>query len=342
MTGPGRIRRVMMRLLTSDPVTALTSRRRGVASIFMLHRFGRDMNGHDPVSVRNFLAWLRRHHFELLDLEELFRRLAGEGAPLRRAVALTIDDGYWCQAEVAAPIFAESGVPVTTFLTTGFLDGTLWLWWDQIEYVLEHTRRERVSLPAGEQRLDLDLRGPDRREAATRLMTGYCKALSEAERLAAIWELAEQARVPLPSSPPAAYRPMTWHQARRCEAAGMRFGPHTVTHPILARTDDAQAQREIRLSWERLRQEVSRPVPVFCYPNGRAEDFGPREIAILRRLGLLGAVTAEPGYATTLGFAEENGAFRVPRFSYSEEHDENIRYASHLELLWQQVRPRGR
>ena len=121
----------------------------------------------------------------------------------------------------------------------------------------------------------------------------------------------------------------------------MRFGPHTVTHPILARADDAQAQWEIESSWDRLRQEVSRPMPVFCYPNGRQDDFGPREFGILRRLGVLGAVTAEPGHATNRGFTQPDGAFRVPRFSFSNEHDENLRYASHLELLWQQVRLRS-
>lgn len=306
----------------------------------MLHRFYREAGGHDPMVVTGLLTWLRRHRFEVVDLEELFRRLAGDGPPLRRAVAITIDDGYHCQAEIAAPIFAEHGVPVTTFLTTGFLDGKLWLWWDQIEHILSSTRADRLSLTVGARQVDLDLGAPGRRRLAARVVKDQCKALPEAERVATIADLAERAGVPLPKAAPPRYRPMTWEQVRRCEAAGMRFGPHTVTHPILSSTGDTQAQRELEGSWQRLHQEVSRPVPVFCYPNGLRGDFGPREVSTLSSMGLLGAVTAEPGYATDVRVSGSDGMFRVPRFSFSDDLGENLRYASGLEWLRQLVRLR--
>lgn len=56
---------------------------------------------------------------------------------------------------------------------------------------------------------------------------------------------------------------MTWEQARGCEQMGMTFGPHTVTHPILSRTTDAQANDEITESWKRVREELNSPVSVF-------------------------------------------------------------------------------
>ena len=118
----------------------------------------------------------------------------------------------------------------------------------------------------------------------------------------------------------------------------MRFGAHTVTHPILARTSNSQSRHEIERSWQRLSGEVSQPVPVFCYPNGKNGDFGRREIATIRDLGLRGAVTAEPGYATDAAHAESDGLFRIPRFCLSDSHSDNIRYASGLEWLRQRAR----
>jgi peptidoglycan/xylan/chitin deacetylase (PgdA/CDA1 family) len=329
----GNLRRVATRLLTSGPIAALASREPGVASVFMFHRFGREVRGHDPQGVRRFLEWLRRHRYEVLDLESLFQRLAGDGPPLRRAVALTIDDGYSCQAEIGASLFAEYDVPVTTFLATGFLDEQIWLWWDQVEYVLLETKRQRLDGLAGTPQEGVDLSSPAGRQAAIRGFVGYCKTLPDAGRLAAIAALARGGEVELPIRPPARYRPMTWEQARRLENRGMRFGPHTVTHPILARTDDGQAEREIRGSWQRLGQEVTRPVPVFCYPNGLRGDFGEREFGVLGQLGLRGAVTAEPGYASLRAMCAPAGRFRVPRFSFSESADLNVRYASRVELL---------
>ena len=112
----------------------------GRATIFMLHRFrcaDAGVRGHDPAFVRAALEYLRANRYELVSLRELYARMARDAMPVRRAVAFTIDDGYFDHAEVAAPIFAAFDCPVTTFVTTGFLDGHLWFWWDQIEYVFE-------------------------------------------------------------------------------------------------------------------------------------------------------------------------------------------------------------
>src|ERR1700687_2210294 len=111
--------------------------RRGLAVVFMLHRFRdkeRRVGGHAPDSVRSGLEYLRREHYELLPLDEIFRRLAGDGTGLARAIAFTMDDGYLDQAEIGASLFAEFDCPVTTFVSTGFLDRQVWLWWDRVEY----------------------------------------------------------------------------------------------------------------------------------------------------------------------------------------------------------------
>ena len=128
--------------------------------IFMFHRFehpDRGIEGHDPGSVRTFLENLRATGYELISLREGIRRLEGKDQPLKKAVAFTIDDGYADHAEVAAPLFAAFDCPVTTFVTTGFLDGELWLWWDQVRYVFENTDRKSllVELPDGPLRLSL-------------------------------------------------------------------------------------------------------------------------------------------------------------------------------------------
>jgi peptidoglycan/xylan/chitin deacetylase (PgdA/CDA1 family) len=80
------------------------------------------VEGLDPAVLEKRLSYLRRHGYELVGLEELFRRLAGEGAPLRRVVAFTIDDGYLEHATIAASLFARYDCPVTTFVATGFVD----------------------------------------------------------------------------------------------------------------------------------------------------------------------------------------------------------------------------
>lgn len=316
--------------------------RRNCATIFMMHRFthrDRGIEGFDPGQLRNGLDYLRRNKYEFLSLADLFSRLAGNGPELSGAVVFTIDDGYIDHAEIAAPIFAEYDCPVTTFATTGFLDGQLWMWWNKIEYIFASTRRKTLEFGLNDNPVRYELSHEKTISAAREDIVQRCKTLGD-ERHKAIARLAESAEVDLPVSAPVMYAPMTWDDARACEKRGMTFGPHTVTHPILSQLPtEQQAAAEISESWRRLCAEVSNPVPVFCYPNGRWNDFGPREIGIFRNLGFSGAVVGEPGFATPASFSLDNNApFKVCRMSFPETLSDLIQYVSGIERCKQMVR----
>jgi peptidoglycan/xylan/chitin deacetylase (PgdA/CDA1 family) len=313
---------------------------KGHAVVFMLHRFldpDQGVEGFEPQVLRQGLAYLRKHRYELLPLQELFTRLA-EGRSVDRAVVFTIDDGYLEQAMVAGPVFAEFDCPVTTFVTSGFLDGQLWFWWDQIEYIFSLSKRHELSIPFGEGELRFQWDTVNRGRAQDDF-TEACKKVPETAKHEAVCRLAEAAEVDLPPRPPSRYLPMSWDQARACEERGMSFGPHTVTHPILARTSDAESRQEITKSWERLRSEVRRPVAVFCYPNGQPQDFTAREIATLEDLDFLGAVVGTPGYVSLDSCRQSpDRRFRVPRFGYPDYLPCMIQYVSGLERVKQLLR----
>jgi peptidoglycan/xylan/chitin deacetylase (PgdA/CDA1 family) len=280
------------------------------ATVFMLHRFsGPDGVGHDVAGLRTWLGRLRAARYPLLDLGELFEALRAD-RPLRGAVAFTLDDGYLDQAELAGPVFAEFDCPATIFVTTGFLDGRVWFWWDQIAFVFRATRRTSFTVESGHIRvtyaLDVD------RARAVADYTARLKAMPDVAMRGAVADLARAAEVDLPDTAPPEYAPLSWEGLRSWERRGLRFGPHTVTHPILARADEESSVREIADSWNRLRLEAQRPVPVFCYPNGQEGDFGEREFRTVARLGLLGGVIGIPGFATAREFGTGLGRFMVP------------------------------
>lgn len=307
-----------------------------VAVIFMLHRFTdreRGISGYDPSSVRALLEYLRRERYALVSLEALFAAMSGEGPPLSHALAFTIDDGYVDHAEIAAPMFASFDCPVTTFVATGFLDGSLWFWWDHIQYVFRRTARPSLKLSVGDSTLEYRLSDAESRQRAEDDFVARCKTLPEHRKLAVIRELSIAAEVEIPREPPAAYAPMTWSQLRECERRGMTFAPHTVTHPILACATDEQARAEIVDSWARLRSEAQRPVPILAYPNGQPGDFGAREYQLLRDTGLRGAVTSVAGFATQSAHRSANGEFLVPRFSFPESLPYLIQQVSGIERL---------
>jgi len=315
------------------------------ATIFMLHRFDCPdvgIYGHDLGFLRSTLEYLRRNKYELVSLRELYVRLAHGARPIRSAVAFTIDDGYFDHAHVAAPIFAEFDCPVTTFVTTGFLDGQLWFWWDQIEYIFESTRRPRISLTLGPKNLEFQVNEPSRRAKGKADFTNFCKTLKTEDRHVAIVELASAAEVGIPICPPQRYAPMTWDALRGAEKRGMEFGPHTVTHPILAQSSDEQAATEVAESWGKLQQEAKNPVPIFCYPNGQFSDFGEREIQVARRAGMRGAVSGESGYFDRDHILRNSDeGFRVRRFAFPDDLTDVIQYVSGIERAKQVLRGEG-
>ncbi len=304
------------RLVLTHPflVRAALSLMPGVAPILMFHRF-RDAEvgngGHDPQALRVHLAWLRAQKFSLLSVTELLDRLA-EGAPIRRAIAFTVDDGYADFGRVAAPIFAEFDCPVTVFLPTGFLDGQVWLWWDKVTLALTAMGRERDVKPT----------------------VDALKLIPIAEKLDRVDALVKESGLDLPQRPPPQCAPLAWDEVRRLSRSGVTFGPHTVTHPTLSRTGNEQLDFEIAESWRRVRTEAgAAAVPVFCYPNGDSTDFNRREEHAVAAHGLRAGLSARPGYASRRDFASgrPSARFALPRFGYTEDPGLFVQVATGIE-----------
>jgi peptidoglycan/xylan/chitin deacetylase (PgdA/CDA1 family) len=339
------LKQSILRLLTLPRVApALSALTRTQATIFMLHRFAvpyLGIPGHDPKALRRNLDSIRKAGYVFLSLEDLLQRLRS-GETVTRAVAFTIDDGYFDQAEIAAPIFVECNCPVTCFVTTGFLDRQVWFWWDRLMTIFEKTKRRELMARVGQTEVRYRWDSCASRRQAWWDLNLRCQDASEADRVACIEQLSCDAEVELPATPPARFAPMSWETARRLEPHGVRFGPHTVTHPVLCATSAAQAEWEITESWKRLNAEVARPVPVFCYPNGRSQDVSEREISTIRRLGLWGGLMAHPGKLEA-GELQRSDAvrYRIPRCGYSDDLAQNLQCLAGVDRLKSLLRGRA-
>jgi len=319
------MKRTIARVLAADPIARLWSPLlQGRATVFTLHRFAQPEDGiagHDSSLLRATLARLRRERYDLLSLEDAIGRARDPNAS-GRAIAFTVDDGYQDVAKVAAEIFLEYDCPLSIFLTTGFIDGRLWHWWDQIEFICLTTDRPSLDVVLGDTRVTVVLDDRVDRRALIADLRERCKQVSEQSKLGFIARLAESAGVEIPSRPPAQYRGLSWDDVRGLERRGFRFGPHGVSHAALARTSDGDAAQEIRESWERLKAETAYPMPVFAYPNGMPGDYGLREMEAVQECRMVAAVTAVPGYVSRQSFLPDSlHRFALPRFPYPDEPD---------------------
>jgi peptidoglycan/xylan/chitin deacetylase (PgdA/CDA1 family) len=235
---------------------------------------------YSPVSMSQAADWLEQR------------------APLpENALAITVDDGYRDFYQVAYPVLREYGIPATVYLVSDFVDRSGWLWVDQVQYEFLHgqARSFQMELPEQPPR-SFELGTAETRTAAARAVTEASKKLSNTERLRLLEKLPEQLGVPLPQEAPAEYEAVRWDEVREMAAAGIEFGAHTRTHPILSRlAGEQELAAEIGGSKRQIEQQVGRAVEHFCYPNGAREDVDRETVEAVRAAGFRTAVTAESG-----------------------------------------------
>jgi peptidoglycan/xylan/chitin deacetylase (PgdA/CDA1 family) len=257
----------------------------------------------DP-DVQAFAELMRlvRERFSPLSLAEGLHRLTHHPLP-PRAVSVTFDDGYADNLEVALPVLQRLEIPATLFIASGYLDGRC-MWNDQLCQAIRHCPGTSVDLtPYG---------------AGIRPLGG------PRERAMLVWDLlrvfkyqAPEQREQVAADLAARYAPdltspmLTRTQVRELYNKGVEIGGHTVTHPILARTADQAAYREIAENKEDLEGLLGTRLRFFAYPNGKPNlDFTATHAVMARTLGYQAALTTGHGVAVA-----GTDPMRLPRFT---------------------------
>lgn len=271
------------------PGISIGKRNEPSARILYYHRVNNDNDPFFPaISTALFeqeMRFLRRRH-TVVSLAELLNRLAGKLT--EPVVAITFDDGYRDNYHNAFPILQRYDLPATIFLTTGGMDSTDVLWFEQLAYALKRTPREFVDLEIDSpQRFWLRTQ-PERVESNGRIVN-LLRALPDAERRRCLARILQELSIREDAA--LRGRMLTWDQVRFMKKRGMDFGGHTVTHPFLSRMPAEQVSWEISACKRRIEEELQLPVSFFAYPNGREEDFGAWNKDLIRRTGYRAAVT---------------------------------------------------
>lgn len=245
---------------------------------------------------------LVRSLFRVVDLADGVAALQAGTLPARCA-AITFDDGYRNNVEIAAPILQARGMTATFFVATGFLDGSAM--WNDIVIEAVRLAPERLDL----REIDLDQYAlPDlaaRRTVVDDLLTKL-KYLDPEVRVRRAQAIAEVVglRAPLELM-------MTETAVRRLAAMGMSLGGHSIGHPILKCLPDDMARREILGCKGHLERLLGAPVRTFAYPNGRpGMDYAAYHAQMVQQAGFEAAVSTAWGCATS-----RTSRFQIPRIA---------------------------
>jgi peptidoglycan/xylan/chitin deacetylase (PgdA/CDA1 family) len=227
---------------------------------------------------------LRRDGVQIVSLDEVQTRL--ESGDRGRFVAFTFDDGYADNITTALPVFKRHNAPFTVFLTTGFLDRTVPMWWAVVETLI----RERTWI-FGFDRVALPTRSTAEKEFAYAVLDRQFRGFAPEEIIVRLDEL-------LAANPGTTAREdalnlaMDWDMARAGRDSGLvSYGCHTVSHPVLDALTSAQVKHEIWTARERMVRELGVVPTQFAYPYGGLDEIGADTPEIVRDAGFAAAWT---------------------------------------------------
>ncbi|MBN8507260.1 MAG: polysaccharide deacetylase family protein [Burkholderiales bacterium] len=259
----------------------------------------------DALRFDEICGWLASW-FNVLPLDQAIVRLR-EGRLPSRALAITFDDGYADNHDVALPILRRHRLCATCFVATGFLDGGR-MWNDTVIESIRTARGTTLDL-RGIPGASLDvypLAAAQQRRQAIESVIARVKYMPMELRLATVTDIERRSGGNLPDD-----LMMKSVQVRAMSDAGMQIGAHTENHPILASLDELAIRGEMLRSKRRLEEIVGRHVTLFAYPNGKPHrDYGAAAVRIARELGFIGAVSTARGVAT-----QSTDPYQIPRFT---------------------------
>lgn len=265
---------------------------------------------HSADFLERLIVDVRRRGYDFVSLEEAlaFRGTAafhGKNRGGRRFLALTFDDGYADNLTQAYPVLRRHGVPFTLFLTTGFIDRTVRMWWLLFDVLLRE--RDRLILPEGTLPAGSDAEKTAAFAAARDLVmrmapghqSGFLDRLLKANPCRAASAAADAA-------------PLDWNGVRDLAADGLlTFGCHSVSHARMSGLDRMGCEAEVVPARDRIAEMTGTVPRFFAYPYGGAADVGTVAPSVVAEAGFAAGFTTGAG----IFGAEGMDMFRIPRIA---------------------------
>ena len=250
------------------------------------------------------------HKFNPISLSDISMFLRGEKLLPPRAVAVTFDDGYVDNFQVAEPILRHYGVPASFYLTVNLIGTGGAPWFNKLRHAFYATHMAQWW--DGSQFWNLST--PQHRERALQVGFAMCSSMPENNREETIKSIENCLAVEtfIPKSP----LMMDWEQARKLQAAGHIVGSHTLSHPNLAHVEDSDMlHRELVESKRTIEDELGIRVDHFSYPHPALHpQWTGTTRAATRNAGYKTAVTTDPGPVISGSNALSLRRMIVPRY----------------------------
>ncbi len=230
--------------------------------------------------------------FNVVSIDQV-REFAADGRELPRwSVAVTFDDGFADNHDVALPILSRYGIPATFYIMVNAVETGTPPWYVRLNYAFNTTKLPSWRNPADGR--SFEIAGADGRGTALNVVWDRGAALSGAAQEQFIRQVEDSLQVLALDAGSGLM--MSWDQVRALKKAGHTIGGHTLSHPNLAQVSEGEARAEICGCKERLDKQLGEPIEHFSYPHPALNPhWSAKTFAITQEAGFRSAVLTTPG-----------------------------------------------
>jgi peptidoglycan/xylan/chitin deacetylase (PgdA/CDA1 family) len=209
-----------------------------------------------------------------------------------RSVAVTFDDGFADNYEIALPILNRYGVPATFYIMFDAVENGTLPWYCRIRFAF-NTAKRAEWIYAGR---TYKLGSPEERRAAMPPAWDRGAALAGDEQRAFVEEVERALEIDPAHARAQHGLMMDWEQVRGLKKAGHTIGGHTISHPNVAQVSASAARGEIAGCKEKIAEKVGAAVEHFSYPHPALNPHWSSEtLGITREAGFKSAVLTTYG-----------------------------------------------
>jgi peptidoglycan/xylan/chitin deacetylase (PgdA/CDA1 family) len=235
------------------------------------------------------IKWLKQNTTVLSERELLTLIDNPHSTGSGRYTAVTFDDGYRDNYDLAYPVLRANSIPAIFFVCPCLLEERRVGWWDLIAYLVKESAKPAIELrgeilPFGESKT-----------SSIRRLHGWMKSLPDHETADLLENLSQSTEVPLPSIEVQSDQLMTWEQVIEVSQHGVAIGSHTHTHRVLATLNEKQQLWELRESKAALERRLGQEVSTIAYPAGRHGNFTAASMRIAEQCGYRSAFSFHSG-----------------------------------------------
>jgi len=208
------------------------------------------------------------------------------------SVAVTFDDGFADNQEVALPILSRYAIPATFYIMVDAVETGTPPWYCRFTFAFNTTTVSEWQHPTNGRTFNLG--DSDERKAALNAAWDLGAAQTGAAQEQLVQQIEQALRVePLDAR---SGLMMNWDSVRAMKKAGHTIGAHTLSHPNLAHVSRDEANAEITGGKARVEKEVGEPVRHFSYPHPALNpQWSPQTLQITREAGYKSAVLTTQG-----------------------------------------------